>query len=57
MRANRTPGSVRGAPGNRCPYLDISQLEKVDPDPDPQVYKDGAATNLTHRFYRAQTTP
>ena len=23
MRANRTPGSVRGAPGNRCPYLDI----------------------------------
>ena len=22
MRANRTPGSVRGAPGNRCPYLD-----------------------------------
>jgi hypothetical protein len=25
VRANRTPGSVRGAPGNRCPYLDISQ--------------------------------
>src|ERR1019366_3168504 len=24
VRANRTPGSVRGAPGNRCPYLDIS---------------------------------
>jgi len=23
VRANRTPGSVRGAPGNRCPYLDI----------------------------------
>ena len=22
VRANRTPGSVRGAPGNRCPYLD-----------------------------------
>ena len=26
VRANRTPGSVRGAPGNRCPYLDISQF-------------------------------
>ena len=26
VRANRTPGSVRGAPGNRCPYLDISYL-------------------------------
>jgi hypothetical protein len=26
VRANRTPGSVRGAPGNRCPYLDISNL-------------------------------
>src|ERR1019366_380956 len=26
VRANRTPGSVRGAPGNRCPYLDISPL-------------------------------
>ena len=25
VRANRTPGSVSGAPGNRCPYLDISQ--------------------------------
>ena len=24
MRANRTPGSARGAPGNRYPYLDIS---------------------------------
>ena len=24
VRANRTPGSVRGAPGNRCPYFDIS---------------------------------
>jgi hypothetical protein len=24
VRANRTPGSVRGAPGNRCPYLDNS---------------------------------
>ena len=24
VRANRAPGSVRGAPGNRCPYLDIS---------------------------------
>jgi hypothetical protein len=22
VRENRTPGSVRGAPGNRCPYLD-----------------------------------
>ena len=22
VRANRTPGSVRGAPGNRRPYLD-----------------------------------
>ena len=27
VRANRTPGSVRGAPGNRCPYLNaIYQL-------------------------------
>jgi hypothetical protein len=24
VRANRTPGSVRVAPGNRCPYLDTS---------------------------------
>jgi hypothetical protein len=24
VRANRTPGSMRGAPGDRCPYLDIS---------------------------------
>ena len=22
VRENRPPGSVRGAPGNRCPYLD-----------------------------------
>ena len=22
MRENRTPGSVQGAPGNRCPYCD-----------------------------------
>jgi len=27
VRANRTPGSVRGAPGNRCPYLDERQGE------------------------------
>jgi len=26
VRANRTPGSVRGAPGNRCPYLDINLI-------------------------------
>ena len=26
VRANRTPGSVRGAPGNRCLYLDINEL-------------------------------
>ncbi len=25
MREYCTPGSVRGAPGNRCPYLDISK--------------------------------
>ena len=25
VREYRPPGSVRGAPGNRCPYLDISQ--------------------------------
>jgi hypothetical protein len=29
VRANRTPGSVRGAPGNRCPYLD--KRERVCP--------------------------
>ena len=29
VRANRTPGSVRGAPGNRCPYLDISNETKT----------------------------
>ena len=23
VRENRPPGSVRGAPGNRCPYLDV----------------------------------
>ena len=27
VRANRTPGSVRGAPGNRCPYLDPPSAE------------------------------
>jgi hypothetical protein len=26
VRANRTPGSVRGAPGNGRPYLDRSFL-------------------------------
>ena len=31
VRANRTPGSVRGAPGNRCPYLDISLMLKLQP--------------------------
>jgi hypothetical protein len=25
VREYCTPGSVRGAPGNRCPYLDKSQ--------------------------------
>jgi hypothetical protein len=25
VRENRPPGSVRGAPGNRCPYLDKSE--------------------------------
>ena len=29
MRANRTPGSVREAPGNRCPYLDI--IHRIKP--------------------------
>src|ERR1019366_5328079 len=29
VRANRTPGSVRGAPGNRCPYLDISSTQFI----------------------------
>jgi hypothetical protein len=26
VREYCTPGSVRGAPGNRCPYLDISRI-------------------------------
>jgi hypothetical protein len=25
VRENRPPGSVRGAPGNRCPYRDSSR--------------------------------
>ena len=25
VRENRPPGSVRGAPGNRCPYLDMAR--------------------------------
>jgi hypothetical protein len=25
VREYRTPGSVRGAPGNRCPYLDATR--------------------------------
>jgi len=29
VRANRTPGSVRGAPGNRCPYLDIKGTNPI----------------------------
>jgi len=29
VRANRTPGSVRGAPGNRCPYLDTSYAPAI----------------------------
>jgi hypothetical protein len=28
VRENRPPGSVRGAPGNWCPYLDIHGREK-----------------------------
>ena len=30
VRANRTPGSVRGAPGNRCPYLDMDRMMKKE---------------------------
>jgi hypothetical protein len=30
VRANHTPGCARGAPGNRCPYLDISQTQQPD---------------------------
>ena len=29
MRAYCTPGSVRGAPGNRCPYLDITCMSEA----------------------------
>ena len=29
VRENRTPGSVRGAPGNRCPYLDASRISLI----------------------------
>jgi len=26
VREYRSPGSVRGAPGNRCPYLDKAEM-------------------------------
>ena len=29
MREYCTPGSVRGAPGNRCPYLDITSCLRL----------------------------
>ena len=29
VRENRPPGSVRGAPGNRCPYRDIKCRTKA----------------------------
>ena len=29
MRENRTPGSARGAPGNRCPYLDGPKMNRL----------------------------
>jgi hypothetical protein len=28
VRENCPPGSVRGAPGNRCPYLDIMRMRE-----------------------------
>ena len=31
MREYRTPGSVRGAPGNRCPYLDVRSEKLCQP--------------------------
>jgi hypothetical protein len=37
VRANRTPGSVRGAPGNRCPYLDISSFGRRAEEADRLV--------------------
>jgi len=33
VRANRTPGSERGAPGNRCPYLDITNFLSLELQP------------------------
>jgi hypothetical protein len=27
VREYRPPGSVRGAPGNRCPYLDKAEIK------------------------------
>ena len=30
MRENRTPGSVQGAPGNRCPYCDEVKKQMND---------------------------
>ena len=32
VRENRTPGSVRGAPGNRCPYLDERKIQNPRAD-------------------------
>jgi len=32
VRENRTPGSARGAPGNRCPYLDGLEIEEHSHD-------------------------
>ena len=37
MRENRTQGFARGAPGNRCPYLNLLKNIMADTEDDPAL--------------------
>ena len=48
MRENRTPGSVRGASGNRRPYRDVRQA-KLGASCQVQVLAEEGLTNHSYR--------